>query len=247
VLEALAAGKHVFVEKPLCLTLTELDEIQAAYDGSRILMVGFNRRYAPLAQKLKAALAGRTTPLMMVYRINAGYIPPDHWVHDPEVGGGRLVGEVCHFIDFFHFLTDSEMVQVSVAPISGSMGKYRPDDNLCLTLTFRDGSVGTILYTAKGSKTFSRERVEVYGEEFVGVIEDFRRAEIVRGGRRQIFRKFSMDMGYGAELQAFLMDAWEEGKAWELFHSQAHASLTTIKAAESLRTGKPVAVVWDDL
>ncbi|MBW1992788.1 MAG: Gfo/Idh/MocA family oxidoreductase, partial [Deltaproteobacteria bacterium] len=185
VLEALAAGKHVFVEKPLCLTWAELDEIQTAHDGSRILMVGFNRRYAPLAQKLKAALAGRTTPLMMVYRINAGYIPPDHWVHDPEVGGGRLVGEVCHFIDFLHYLTDSEAIQVRVTPIEGDCGKYRPDDNLCITLAFGDGSVGTILYTAKGSKTFSRERLEVYGDEFVGVIEDFRRAEIVKGGRKR--------------------------------------------------------------
>ncbi|MCL6622778.1 MAG: bi-domain-containing oxidoreductase [Syntrophobacterales bacterium] len=230
VLEALAAGKHVFVEKPLCLTLTELDEIQAAYDGSRILMVGFNRRYAPLAQKLKAALAGRTTPLMMVYRINAGYIPPDHWVHDPEVGGGRLVGEVCHFIDFFHFLTDSEMVQVSITPISGELGKYRPDDNLCLTLTFRDGSVGTILYTAKGSKTFSRERLEVYGDEFVGMIEDFRRAEIVQGGRKRRIKKFSMDLGYRAELVAFL---WGDNQI--NFSSYLASSRATLMAAAALR------------
>ena len=105
VVEALAAGKHVLVEKPLCLTAEELGQIEAAYDGSRLLMVGFNRRFAPLAQEVKARLAGRVTPLMMTYRVNAGFIPEDHWVHDPEVGGGRLLGEVCHFIDFLHYMT----------------------------------------------------------------------------------------------------------------------------------------------
>ena len=138
VLEALAAGKHVFVEKPLCLTEGELEEIEAAYDGSRLLMVGFNRRFAPLAQEVKAMLAGRTTPLVMTYRVNAGYIPEDHWVHDPEVGGGRLLGEVCHFIDFMQ-LYDRLGSRSRSAPltISGALGKYRQDDNLAITLTFR--------------------------------------------------------------------------------------------------------------
>ncbi len=201
VLEALAAGKHVFVEKPLCLTWDEMAEIEAAYNGSRLLMVGFNRRFAPLSQQVKSMLSGRTTPLVMNYRVNAGYIPPDHWVHDPDVGGGRLLGEVCHFIDFFHFMTDSEATQVSVTKISGHLGKYLVDDNLCLTLTFGDGSIGTIIYTAKGSKAFSRERFEVFCEDSVGVIEDFRRAVIVKGSHSRTIKKFSMDMGYKAEME----------------------------------------------
>ena len=137
VLEALTAGKHVLVEKPLCLTSEELEEISAAYDGSRLLMVGFNRRFAPLARQVKAMVAGRTTPLMMTYRVNAGYIPGDHWVHDPEVGGGRLRGEVCHFIDFLHFMTGSETASVNVETISGATGKYRYDDNLIINLNFQ--------------------------------------------------------------------------------------------------------------
>jgi predicted dehydrogenase len=235
VLEALAAGKHVFVEKPLCLTQEELNEILGAYDGSRLLMVGFNRRFAPLAQKIKAMLGGRTTPLMMTYRVNAGYIPPDHWVHDPEIGGRRLLGEVCHFIDFFHYMTDSEAIQVSVTPISGSTGKYREDDNLCLTLAFRDGSVGTILYTGKGAKAFSRERFEVFCEDSVGVIEDFRRALIVQGGRSQTIKKLSMDLGYRAELEWFFHTA-------KNLHYESYIASTqvTLKAVEALRTGKPV-------
>ncbi|MEJ2224986.1 MAG: bi-domain-containing oxidoreductase [Syntrophobacterales bacterium] len=126
VVEALQAGKHVLVEKPLCLTEEELAEIQAAYDGSRLLMVGFNRRFAPLALEIKKILAGRTTPLVITYRVNAGYIPDDSWVHDPEVGGGRLLGEVCHFIDFLQFMTEAEPTTVSCLSIRGDAGKYRP-------------------------------------------------------------------------------------------------------------------------
>ncbi len=235
VLAALAAGKDVFVEKPLCLKFEELDQIEAAYDGARMLMVGFNRRFAPLALKVKEMFAGRTTPLVMTYRVNAGYVPDDSWVHDPEVGGGRLLGEVCHFIDFLHFMTDSEATEVRVAAISGNLGRYRADDNLGLTLTFRDGSLGTILYTAKGSKAFSRERFEVYGEDSVAVIEDFRRATLVRGGRTQTSKQFSMDLGYGAELGYFLKDPGAEARQ-QLFLSQACSSRATLQAAQALRT-----------
>jgi predicted dehydrogenase len=237
VLEALAAGKHVFVEKPLCLTLEELEQIEAADDGMRVLMVGFNRRFAPLAQQVKVALANRTTPLIMTYRVNAGFIPPDHWVHDPVVGGGRLLGEVCHFIDFFHYMTDSEAIQVSVATLSGELGKYRADDNLVLTLAFQDGSVGTILYTAKGPKAFPRERFEVFCEDSAAVIEDFRRATIVQGGRSRTIKKFSMDMGYLAELENFF-----QTEKLSRFKNYAASSRAALKAMEALITRKPVSI-----
>jgi predicted dehydrogenase/threonine dehydrogenase-like Zn-dependent dehydrogenase len=237
VLEALAAGKQVFVEKPLCLTAAELEQIGAAYDGSRLLMVGFNRRFAPLAVKVKAFLRGRTTPLVMSYRVNAGYLPEDHWVHDPRMGGGRLVGEVCHFIDFLQFLTDSEPVRVSAASISGACGRYRPDDNLEVTLTFRDGSLGTIIYTAKGCKTFSRERLEVFGEDSVAVLEDFRRAVLARGRRRQKLSKFAADLGYRGELEFFLRSELEVSRNQKLFRSYAVSTLATLQAQEALRSG----------
>jgi predicted dehydrogenase/threonine dehydrogenase-like Zn-dependent dehydrogenase len=236
--EALAAGKDVFVEKPLCLTEDELINIERIYDGSRFLMVGFNRRFAPLAQQVKAFLSGRTTPLVMVYRVNAGYIPGDSWVHDPEVGGGRLLGEVCHFVDFLLFMADSEPAQVSAKSITGAMGKYRRDDNLVLTLTFKDGSLGTIIYTAKGSKAFSRERFEVFCEDSVGVIEDFRRGELIQGGRNQRLKKLSMDMGYQAEMEFFFRQtpAQESYRQW--FNCCVAATRLTLKAAEALGTGK---------
>ncbi|MGA9755218.1 MAG: bi-domain-containing oxidoreductase, partial [Desulfobaccales bacterium] len=238
VLEALAAGKHVLVEKPLCLTSDELEEIEAAYDGSRLLMVGFNRRFAPLTRQVKAMVAGRTTPLMMTYRVNAGYIPGDHWVHDPEVGGGRLRGEVCHFIDFLHFMTSSETASLNVETISGATGKYRYDDNLIINLTFKDGSIGTILYTAKGPKAFSRERFELFCEDSAAVLDDFRRAQLIQGGRTIKIRKLSMDMGYQAELEFFNKAVGEPENFPKLFIDYAASTRATLKAAAALRAGQ---------
>lgn len=240
VLEALQAGKHVFVEKPLCLTAAELENLTAAYDGSRLVMVGFNRRFAPLTREVKTFLSGRTTPLVMLYRVNAGYVPDDSWVHDPEVGGGRIHGEVCHFLDFLLHMADSEPVQVHTTAISGSTGKYRPDDNLAITLTCKDGSVGTILYTAKGSKSFSRERFEVFCEDSVAVIEDFRRGQLVRGGRTRQIKKLSMDMGYLQEMEFFFRQAAAQADFPELYQSVAAATRATLGAVESLRSGKAV-------
>lgn len=240
VAEALAAGKDVFVEKPLCLTEDELADIEAAYDPSRFLMVGFNRRFAPLAQEVKSFLKGRVTPLVMTYRVNAGYIPNESWVHDPEVGGGRIHGEVCHFLDFLLYMADSEPVQVHATAISGSLGKYRPDDNLSLTLTLKDGSVGTVIYTAKGSKSFSRERFEVFCEDSVGIIEDFRRGQLIQGGRTRQLKKFSMDMGYQAEMEVFLRGAPASAHYQQWFNSYLASTRLTLKAVEALRTGETV-------
>jgi predicted dehydrogenase/threonine dehydrogenase-like Zn-dependent dehydrogenase len=242
VLEALQAGKHVFVEKPLCLTAEELENITAAYDGTRLVMVGFNRRFAPLTQEVKTFLSGRTTPLIMLYRVNAGYIPDDSWVHDPEVGGGRIHGEVCHFLDFLLYMADSEPVQVHTTAIAGATGKYRPDDNLAITLTCQDGSVGTIIYTAKGSKSFSRERFEVFGEDSVAVIEDFRRGQLIRGGRTRQIKKLAMDMGYLQEMEFFFRQAAAQADFAELYQSVAAATRATLGAVESLRSGKAVAI-----
>jgi predicted dehydrogenase/threonine dehydrogenase-like Zn-dependent dehydrogenase len=242
VLEALAAGKHVFVEKPLCLTEAELSQIVAAYDGSRLLMVGFNRRYAPLTRELARFLSKRRSPLVMTYRINAGFIPPDHWVHDPEIGGGRLLGEGCHFTDFLSFVAQSEPVEVQVTAIGGEMGKYRSDDNLTWSLKFRNGSIGTILYTAQGSKAFSRERFEVFCEDSVAVLEDFRRLLLVQGGRTKRVNKFSMDMGYADELAFFFKALATPENYGSLFRSYVASTLATIKAEQAMKTGEPQTV-----
>jgi predicted dehydrogenase len=176
VLKVLKAGKHVFVEKPLCLTLRELGEIELAYAAALaeasappIVMVGFNRRFSPHIVKIKQLLNGVTGPKSFVMTVNAGAIPSDHWVHDPEVGGGRIIGEACHFIDLLRFLAG--------APISGwqRVGmKATPCDTVSLQLSFDNGSIGTVHYYSNGSKSFPKERLEVFASGRVLQLDNFR-------------------------------------------------------------------------
>ena len=246
VLEALKAGKNVFVEKPLCLNESELKEIDSTYSSRLtpstsppLLMVGFNRVFSSLTEELLNFLKGRRTPLIMHYRINAGYLPPEHWTMDKEIGGGRIIGEVCHFVDYLHYLAGSKPVSVFAESIEGSTGKFFPEDNLILTIKFADGSVGNILYTAKGSKAFSRERVEIYAEEEVAVLEDFRILTLVRGGKRRKIKRFSQDMGYKKELEVFF---GQNPFDLNLFNRYYYSMLTTFKAVESLRGRKTIQI-----
>ncbi len=171
VLQSLAAGKHVFVEKPLCLTLDELAQVErAARSSGKVLMVGFNRRFAPQVQKIKALLGGVTGPKAFVMTVNAGAIPPEHWTQDPEVGGGRIVGEACHFVDLLRHLADSP---ISTAQRADMESQCR--DTASLQLTFDDGSIGTIHYFANGPKSFPKERLEVFAAGRVLQLDNFRR------------------------------------------------------------------------
>ena len=151
---ALERGKHVFVEKPLALNDAELDAvIEAASESEGELLVGFNRRFSPLAVRAKEVFAGRQSPLSIVYRVNAGRIPRDHWTQDPSEGGGRLVGEVCHFIDLMQFLTDAEPLSVfAQATGSGGRNDVISEDSVFVTLQFSDGSNGVIAYLAEGDR-----------------------------------------------------------------------------------------------
>jgi len=175
--------------------------------NNSLLTVGFNRRFAPLAQKLAAFLDGRTEPLYAHYRVNAGYIPLDHWLHDPELGGGRIVGEGCHFVDFVTFLVGEVPVSVTARALPDG-GKYR-QDNISMTFTFADGSVGVVDYLANGDKASPKERLEVFCGGAVAVLDDFRRLELVRDGRRKV-HKSTQDKGWRAEWQAFA-DAIRQG------------------------------------
>lgn len=171
VLQALAAGKHVFVEKPLCLTLDELAQIEAAAQTS-IVMVGFNRRFAPQIQKVISLLKGVTGPKSFVMTVNAGAIPADHWTHDPEVGGGRIIGEACHFIDLLRFLAGSRIASHQVARMD-SLTK----DSVSISLKFEDGSMGVVHYFANGSKAFPKERLEVFAAGRVLQLDNFRKLQ----------------------------------------------------------------------
>src|SRR5262249_35707613 len=149
-IEALRAGKDVFVEKPLALTAADAGRVLRAADaGPGLLMVGFNRRYSDLAVEARRRL-GAAGPLVISYRVNAGSIPPEHWVHDPVVGGGRLVGEGCHFVDLVQYLTGEQPVLVSAHGVADPSGRLRPDDNVSVTIRLSGGSVASILYVAGG-------------------------------------------------------------------------------------------------
>jgi predicted dehydrogenase/threonine dehydrogenase-like Zn-dependent dehydrogenase len=245
VLAALGAGKHVFCEKPLCLSEIELAEIVRVYErriaGRELLMVGFNRRFAPMAVKMRAFLMQLQEPLALHYRVNAGFVPRDHWVNDPEQGGGRILGEVCHFVDFLTFLAGAWPVEVQTRSLAGS--DLHSEDNVIISLRFANGSQGTISYLANGDRAYSKERVEVFGGGAVAVLEDFRRLELVRHGRKRTFRSsFRQDKGHGAELEAFAGAVCGHGDLIIRFDEIVATTLTTLRAAESRCSGQPVQV-----
>ncbi len=167
-----------------------------------MLTVGFNRRFAPLARRLSTFLADRQEPLVAHYRVNAGFLPLTHWLHDPEQGGGRIIGEGCHFIDFLAFLVGAPPTSVHAHALP-DLGRYR-QDNVILTFTFPDGSLGTVTYLANGDKAFPKERVEVFCGGRVAVLDDFRTLEMIQGSKRtQVRSHLRQDKGHRAEWEAF--------------------------------------------
>jgi len=252
VVKALQAGKHVFVEKPLAIDEIGLDKVIAALtidhgpqtetNGSSstvhgLLTVGFNRRFAPLAIKLSTFLTNRTEPLHVHYRVNAGTIPLTHWTHDPAQGGGRVIGEGCHFVDFLAFLAGAAPVSVSAHALPDG-GKYR-EDNLSMTFTFPDGSIGVVDYLANGDKSFPKERIEVFCGGRVAVLDDFRALEMVHDGRRTVTKK-AQDKGWYSEWVAFV-HAIREGSQPPIPYEQLiGVTKATFAAMESLRGGQNV-------
>jgi len=200
--QALAAGKHVFVEKPLCLTTAELEAIEASIaQSSGLLMVGFNRRFAPLLLDLRQQLSRLPGPRAFVYTCNAGAIPAEHWTQDPERGGGRLLGEACHFVDLLRHLAGSPIEQLQLLAAADS--KPCPD-TLTLSLRFADGSIGTVHYFANGSKAFPKERLEVFAAGRVLRLDNYRtlKAWGIPGFRTR--RRLAQDKGQLACCSAFL-------------------------------------------
>lgn len=246
VLAGLRAGKHVFCEKPLALTQEELEEITQALQGESapidnqpLLMVGFNRRFAPLAQRLQTFIAGRKEPLAAHYRINAGYIPLTHWLHDPEQGGGRIIGEGCHFVDFLTYLVGQAPLSVSAQALPDG-GRYR-EDNAVLTFAFPDGSLGTVSYLANGDKAFPKERVEVFTGGRVAVLDDYRTLEMVRDGRREVLRsRLRQDKGHRAEWQAFSTAIRSGGFPPIPYDHLFGVTRATFAAVKALRTKETV-------
>ena len=214
VCDALLAGKHVFVEKPLALSVEEIGEIEKAYDsqaGKCQLMVGYNRRFAPHVQKMKALLSPVTGPKAFIMTMNAGAIPDDHWTQDQTVGGGRIIGEACHYIDLMRYLAGSKIASFTATCIGGQPGVGITDDKASITLTFEDGSFGTIHYLANGGKAFPKERIEVFANDAVLQLDNFRKLEGFgwRGFKKD--KLFKQDKGQAACTRAFV-DAIKQGK-----------------------------------
>jgi predicted dehydrogenase len=242
VVAALEAGKHVFVEKPLCLTAGELARIRATVERrpGQLVLVGFNRRFAPLAGRLREFVE-TGEPRLLTYRVNAGYLPPDHWTQDPAQGGGRLLGEGCHFLDFANWV-QGEAPSVVFVQATDDAGKYR-QDNFVVTLTYPSGGVATIVYASNGDKAAGKERVEVFSGGRLAVLDDYRTLELHRGGRvARIRERLKADKGHAAECAAFIESLRTGGDApipWAEIVGSTQAALA---AAESLASGAPVAV-----
>jgi len=255
VLAALQRGKHVFVEKPLCMTESELDAIAAAYAAAgagRILMVGFNRRFSPFAREAKQFLDASSGPLSILYRVNAGPLPADHWVYDPAEGGGRVVSEFGHFIDFAQYLTGSKPITVRAKSVrdgtrssqsAAAESPARAEDNVHAAITFADGSRADILYLSSGDSSVPKERVEIFGRGRTAITDDFRKSWFHAGGQRRTQRLFRQDKGHSAELEAFIRAVTSAGDPPIPFDSLHSTTLATFRLRQSLLTGEELSLL----
>ena len=241
--QALENGKHVYCEKPLAIKKAELDQIAKILKKKEhpYLSAGFNRRFAPLAVALKETFKASPEPFYVNYRVNAGFIPATHWLHDPEQGGGRLVGEGCHFIDFVCFIIGKTPLTVRVSALPNA-GKYS-NDNFVVTLEFEDGSIGTVSYLSNGNKRFAKEYVEVFNGGRIGILNDYRSLELVDDSRT-ITRKsrLKQDKGHQAAWQAFL-NAIQSGQPEPIPYEQLLlSSYATLAANQALLSGETISI-----
>ncbi len=243
--EALAAGKHVFVEKPLCLTAEELRAIEAQYrslpSGARpLLKVGFNRRFSPHVVEMKRLLAGRAEPLTMTMTVNAGAIPPEHWTQDPERGGGRIIGEGCHFIDLLAHLTGAPVTRVAAMRVGE--GPAVREDKMSILLGFADGSVGTINYFANGPKSYPKETLEVFSDGRVLRLENFRRTTGYGFKGFKKLKSWRQDKGHRAEVALFLERVEQGGESPIGFGEILNVTEASFAAVASAREGTAISL-----
>lgn len=237
---SLAAGKHVFVEKPLVAVEAQLADVIAAYETANAaaptaLMVGLNRRFAPMAQALRSALPAGTKHMM--YRVNSGAIPTSTWLHDEAEGGGMLVGEMCHFLDLMQWVAGERPVRVFAESVATGRADLADHDNVTITVRFDGGSVGVLVYNTVGDKAMSKERLEVYGGGAVGVLDDFRTLTTSVGGKRQKQKAANQDKGQSAQVAA-TVDAFRRGSSPIPFPELVAGMRTVFAARRSLASGQ---------
>ena len=240
VVDALEAGKHVFCEKPLGLDGDELKAVLAtAARAGRVLAVGFNRRFSPFLGDLRAFLSATDGPVAALYRVSAGRVDSGHWTQDLEQGGGRLLGEGCHFVDSLAFLTGSRVERVYAAGYGAPDLPVQARDNVAVELTFADGSIGTLLYVSDGSPRVAKERLEVYARDRTGILDDYHALELFAPNGRTRKRERRQEKGHQQEVDAFL-HAVEVGELPIPLDELANVSLATVGIIESLKTGRAV-------
>jgi predicted dehydrogenase len=248
VIESLKAGKHVFVEKPLCIVPEELHEIQSLHtsrltphSSQPLLMVGFNRRFSSHARLIKEYFHDRRTPMIVHYRVNAGIIAPDSWVQDPEIGGRRIVGEICHFIDFASFLIGSEPVEVHAICAKTANASLVAEDNVSVSIRYLDGSIANIVYVALGATDMPKEYCEVFADESSAVMDNFC-STVCIGKRGKKKLKGKQKKGFAEEIAAFLSAVRNGGTEPVAFQSILDTTKCTFATLESLRTGKTIRI-----
>jgi polar amino acid transport system substrate-binding protein len=236
VVKALKAGKKVFVEKPLAINMEQLQAVIDTKNRFNLpVMVGFNRRFAAVSEALRNEFKNVSEPLIVNIRVNAGLIPKDHWIQQPEIGGGRVIGEMCHFIDLMQYFTNAEPVKVFAESITTENEKITSDDNIAIIVKFSDGSVGNLTYLANGDKSLPKEHIEVFGAGKVGVINDFKDGMIYKNGRTVKLK--SSGKGHKEEIYAFL-NAVRDGRDSPIdFRCICLTTLATFKILDSLYTG----------
>ncbi len=233
---ALAAGKHVFVEKPLALKHDELSKVEQAYkqQTSSALMVGFNRRFAPHIVQAKALLQNIEEPKTFVMTVNAGEIPTDHWTQDSKVGGGRIIGEACHFIDLLRFLAASPITSMQASRIGPGNGGFTRDDKATITLSFSDGSIGTVHYFANGHKSFPKERLEIFTAGKILQLDNFRRMQGYGWSGFKKMNLFRQDKGNNACVDAFVAGLQSKQSSPIAFSELMEVSRATIDVVSLL-------------
>ena len=239
VIKAINAGKHVFVEKPLAMTQDELEEIKKSYISSnqKHLMVGFNRRFSPAVKELKKVFLAEEPKSIMI-RVNSGILPSNHWVNDPEIGGGRIIGEGCHFIDLAMFLADSPIISVSAEHMKDADNL---NNTVIVNLKMKNGSIASINYFSNGNKKVSKEFIEVFSGGTIAQIDDFKTLNIYGKKRRKIKFK-GQDKGYANEIRLFL-NSIKEGETCPIPFEESYLStLATFKVIQSLRENKKIII-----
>jgi polar amino acid transport system substrate-binding protein len=239
--EVLERDKDVFVEKPLALTLEELERVIKSYNDSNAkIMVGFNRRFSPFSVTAKEII-GCKEPIALNIRVNAGKLSSDSWVYDPIEGGGRVLGELCHFIDLSTYFTES--LPTSVYAHSIDAPHYSADDNILVSISYENGSIVSILYVSNADRAFPRERVEVFGNNTVAVIDNFKSLVVSKAGKKKKMKNwFEIDRGHESEFKIFFSSIKEGKNIPVRFEDYVYTTITTFKILESLKEGNKVKV-----